>query len=194
MEKTVRIEFELPTEEDELEELRNVGINLQEPNPESALLAEASELLRRQMYYAEEMEKLAQRRDAELELVTVRYENQIKRLKSRHDFINQLAIIIAQNVTYSGKTKSHRLGFGTIGHRSAKEKIKITDQAKAVAFAEKNYPGTVKATYSVKHAEIAPHILKLHKEDKLPEGFEYQPNTETYYATPVTREELGHAE
>lgn len=181
--------FELPTDEEELEELRSVGIDLNGPVSEPQLIAEASDLLRREAYYAKEIAKLEEIRDAEIARISMRYDTQIASLDKRRSYLNTVVVQIAQMVSYPAKKKSIKVGFGTIGFRASREKIEVTDTDKALTFAKETVPQAVKVKESLVMKEITDHILtKMKETGEIPEGFEHHASVDEYYAKAETLE------
>lgn len=152
----------------------------------------ASDLLRRQGEAMAEGARLAEAKAQEIALATariaMRYDVQIARAQTRAGYYEQGVVAIAESIDWSAEKKKSRLvGHGTYGMKREPERVKITDQDKAIAFARTALPSAIKekVTITVDHRAIAPAVLaRVHADGDVPDGFEHIAEHQVFYARP----------
>jgi phage host-nuclease inhibitor protein Gam len=180
--------FNLPTEADERAELAAVGIELPDPSvqlPQSELLAHLSNLMRVMGDHDKEIAQLEETRAAEKARIDMRYKTQIDSVGQRRRWMESYLLSVAPTLDY-GKKKSLTLGYGKIGYRQTPERVEITDEELALAFAKKHAPdGGIKIKEAIVRKIVDPIVLKMvHVDGEEPLGFECHPASDKYFVTP----------
>ncbi len=175
--------FELPTEQDELAELSQFGIDLSPNQPPEQIDATASDLLRLIARERAEAERYHAAKLAEIQKITARYE----RLTSPHEIraarYEAWVCELALSANFGPKKKSRDVGHGTYGVRRVPARLSILDPAELLAWAKTSAPDLVQEVVS----EKVPHKAleaRFKETGELPPGVDYTPETEKAYAKP----------
>lgn len=206
---TAETAFNLMNVNDEIaEDLRVLGVASPDDLDQTRRDALASALMRKMAETAHENAQLEASLQAEIAIVTARYDNAIKRNAARHSelylAVQAIGIHTKEAGGFVGKKKSRDVGAGTYGYKSYAAGVELKDDAAYIAWAEANAPETlrVKPTMSLAQAreyltetELASVKREIMKNDvtkliatdpeTLPPGYEKTPATDEYYAKPL---------
>lgn len=157
--------FQLPTLEDELEELRAVGVDISierlTPGDDDAA---AAHLLRAIAACELELDRIARASEKATDLIARHYDRQMEPVQRRANELRSAVLALASRANFGGKAKSRRTPYGKYGRRHSEETVKITDLEKAIAWCRKNGLGDLvksepKVIEKLPHAEAKAPLL-----------------------------------
>jgi phage host-nuclease inhibitor protein Gam len=129
----------------------------------------------------EEMERVAERQQAETGRIRAHYTRVLTPLRDRAAALERSLEALAADLTFDGKRKSLALTYGTIGRRTVPTAVKVTDDAAAVAFARSlGVLDAIKVTEKPVHKVLAPLVLSC---AEVPDGFEVTPAHDVAYVS-----------
>lgn len=178
--------FRLPTLEDELEELRAVGVEITGDRLAGADQdAAANQLLRAMAALQLEVDRLDAAERRAVTLAARHYEGQREPVRRRMREIEAVVLELARSADFGGQRKSRGLVYGTYGRRQVVESVKIVDAAEAIAWCKANYYGFLVQTETVEklpHKDAQPHFLaRIIETGDVPAGVEHVPARDEPY-------------
>lgn len=144
---------------DELAELTLVGVTLgdggiERPHSDAALDAQVSELLRKKGEIDAELMRYQTAMQYEIDRIRMRYQRVAEPTMKRATFYDGAIKQLAEIAVFSGKSKSRAVGYGKYGRTFSAATVKITDAAKAVAFAKAQKEPTEGVLWKKKSEEV----------------------------------------
>lgn len=172
----------LPTEQDEWDELAQIGIVLQGPTSDAQLDAAASEICRRLGEAQADLKRFQEAEQAEVMRIEMRYSALCEPLEHRIAQLEELGREVARRADF-GKKKSRTVGFGSYGRKKKSERVKIIDPAAAIEFARaQKIEGAIASETIEKpvHKVLEPAVIAYVHENEgvVPAGFEHFEETD----------------
>jgi hypothetical protein len=183
--------FELPTDQEELDELRALLGDLEKPAGDPQLDAVASDALRVMQREQEEIDRYSAALKAEISRITDRYTLLAEPHVRYQSAAEQLVLECARRAQFVGKSKSRKVGNGTYGRRTIPERVSVIDDDKAINFLLAKKPSAVMhvSKYKIIGADAKVAVLDhLKATGEIPEGFEHVDAHEVEYAKPLNTE------
>lgn len=180
--------FELPTEEEELAELRTkVGMELSlgALRNDANIDAFASDALRIMRREEDEISRYEQAMNVEIQRVQIRYGFLIEKHAARRAQAEEMVKECARQATFPGKSRSRHVGNGTYGIRQKPDKYSIVDDKAFITWCHMGAPTIIRTETKEKVLlQDAKPILMNIVRDKaaLPPGVTFEPAHDEPYA------------
>lgn len=180
--------FELPSEEEELNELkRAIGEPVGEGRDQNAHLdAVASDALRIVRREQEEIARYDAAAEAEISRIRMRYTFMVNKHVARAAAAEEIAKECARQAAFPGKSRSRHVGNGTYGLRQRPEKVSIVDDKAFITWAHVGAPHVIRTETKEKVLvqDVKPLILAMRTQpgNNLPPGILYEPAHDEAYA------------
>jgi phage host-nuclease inhibitor protein Gam len=176
--------FELPSDAEEADELRAIGVALEAPMGSAEIDALASELLGRAIAAQADLTRYVAAERHEIMRIEARYDALKSPVVARLRALSEAVCTLAERADF-GKAKSRRVGNGTYGRRAIPARVAVMDTAALLVWAKRNAPGLVrtKITEDVPQRAVAQH---LDSTGELADGCEYLAARDEPFAKPDT--------
>lgn len=180
--------FQLPSTEEESEDLSRLTGVLNGPTSDAELDATASWGLRIMQTEQSEIDRFNAARDAELRLITEHYAILVQPHRETLAIATRAVEECARRAQFIGKAKSRKVGNGSYGRRQVPESVKIVDRAALITWLENHYPQTLTQHVEtiVAAKDVKPVVIQHMKlyEGEVAPGVEYESAHDEPFAKP----------
>lgn len=180
------VAFELPTDQEERDELQRLTGSLERPVSDELLDAVASDALRIMAEEDAEITRYRRALQAEMDRLIARYGLLIEPHEKHRSQAQAIAEECAKRAQFVGKAKSRKVGNGSYGRRQIPESVEITDEDKAFSWVSVNHPYAIGTVQKLNAVAVKGAVLAtVHQTGEVPEGFEHTAAYDKPFAKPL---------